>query len=52
MKKIVGKRPNGLKIEDPQKTQRRKRVFVKGLMDLGQKTPKRHKNKCNYWQKA
>jgi hypothetical protein len=44
-KKNVGRKPNGFRIEDPEKTQRQKKVLVEGPMDLGQKTPKRHKDK-------
>jgi len=34
-KKNVGRRPNGLKTKNPQKTQRQKRMLAKGPMDLG-----------------
>jgi hypothetical protein len=44
-KKNVGRKPNGLRTKDPQKTQKQKRVSIEGLMDLGQKTPRRHKDK-------
>jgi hypothetical protein len=44
-KKNVDRKPNGLRTEDPQKTQRQKRVLVEGPMDLRQNIVRRQRQK-------
>ncbi len=44
-KNIVSKRPNGFRIEDPQRHKDKRDFWQKGLMDLRRNTFKRHKDK-------